>query len=161
MAWAKNGTPATLTVAGDTITISDLTAKKFNFLLHYEIGSGTIFPQLQLNNDSALNYANRRNANGGSDALLPNRNGIFEGGAASATSNLSVTYLLSISGEEKLGIRHTTFQTAAGAGTAPGREEIVGKYVPSPDADITVVEEFNTSGGDYDIDSNLSALGTD
>lgn len=161
MAWQKNGTPSTLSSSGDTVTISDLTAKKFNMFLSHEIASGAIYPQLRLNNDSGASYASKRNANGGGDTALTSRTYIFEGGAAATTDNFSVTHLISISGQEKLAIRHTVFSGGSGAGNAPAREELVGKYVPSPDATITRVDEINTASGSYDVGSNLSALGTD
>ena len=87
---------------------------------------------------------------------------IAEGGAAATTDNFSVTNLIGISGEEKLAIRHTVFSGTTGAANAPAREELVGKYVPSPLTDtIDRVDEINGAAGDYDTSSNLSALGTD
>jgi hypothetical protein len=160
MAWGKNGTPDTLGSAGDTLTISDLTATIFNQFLHHEIGSGAIYPQLGLNNDTGTNYASRRSANGGADTALTSRTYMFEGGAAGTTTNFSITYCIGISTEEKLAIRFTIFQNTAGAANAPAREELVGKWINTSDQ-ITEIDEINGAAGDYDTDSNFSALGTD
>ena len=47
------------------------------------------------------------------------------------------------------------------ASNAPRRGEIVSKFVPSPDSDITRIDFHNGGSGSYNTDSNLSALGTD
>ena len=37
----------------------------------------------------------------------------------------------------------------------------MGKFVPSPDANITRIDINNPNGGSFDTNSNLSALGSD
>ena len=160
--WVEVGR-TTLGSAGDTIDVTSLADKRYYMILSHEIASGTIYPQLHLNGDmdvSALNYSSRRSANGGSDLVLTDRYGIFEGGGASSTTNFSVSYLANYTSKEKLGIRHTVFQGTSGAGNAPAREEIVGKHEQTSNP-ISSVKEYNAGGGDYDTGSEVVVLGWD
>ncbi len=160
MAWAKNGTPDTLTVAGDAIEITDLTAATFNQFMFHVLDVGGIITQLvTFNNNSNAVYAQRTSLNGGTDASEGNRTQQSLGSTNAASNVFLICYLISVSGEEKLNILFSCDEQATGAGTAPARLEHVGKFVPSPDDDITEVKMANTLGGSYDIDSNLSALG--
>lgn len=163
MAWAKNGTPDTLTSAGDTMTISDLTASEFNVLLIHKIGAGTNANMLlRGNNDSGNNYAQRYSTDGAADGTNgSNSTGFLQFNYNNNVDTFGIAYVCSISGEEKLGMSWGTDQNSAGAGNAPSRREDVGKYVPSPDADITRFDVHNTNAGDYASGSNLTALNGD
>jgi hypothetical protein len=69
--------------------------------------------------------------------------------------------MVSISGEEKLGIV-STCGGATGAGSTIHRTEIVYKFVPSSlSANVTQVAITEKGSGNHAIDSNLSALGSD
>ena len=161
LAWARNGTPDTLSSTGDTLTISDLTAKKFNQFISHVISNATIIEMgLTFNNNTNSVYTRRVNENGVADSTLASQTSILYA-LDYDTDKLFVSYFISISGEEKLGITFWVTSNADGAGNAPGRVEMVSKFVPSPDADITRIDYTNTQSGDYQIDSNLSALGTD
>ena len=160
MAWIKNGTPDTLGSAGDLMTISDMSASKFNMFMIHEIGSGTIETTAILNNDTGTNYAYRYSIDGAADGTGVSQTK-YSGNAGASPDRFHIIYTLSISGEEKLGIIMLNESNTAGAGTAPRRMELVSKYVPSPDADITRIDDTNTGAGDFAISSNLSALGTD
>ena len=160
MAWIKNGTPDTLGSAGDLMTISDMSASKFNMFMIHEIGSGTIETTAILNNDTGTNYAYRYSIDGAADGTGVSQTK-YSGNAGASPDRFYIIYTSSISGEEKLGINVLNESNTAGAGTAPRRMELVSKYVPSPDADITRIDDTNTGGGDFAISSNLSALGSD
>jgi hypothetical protein len=69
--------------------------------------------------------------------------------------------MLNISGEEKVGMIWSQGSSATGAGTAPSRKELVFKYVPSPDADITIITDTKGDSGQFDTNANLSMLGSD
>ena len=163
MAWAKNGTPDTLSGTADAMTISDLTAKKFNILLIHKIGAGTNANMLlRGNNDTGSNYAQRLSTEGAADTTsAPNSTGFLQFNYNNNVDTFGIAYVCSILGEEKLGISWGMDQNSAGSGNAPSRREDVGKYVPSPDADITRFDVHNTNAGDFAANSNLSALGTD
>ena len=160
MAWSKNGTPDTLTTSGDDIDITDLTAKKFNQILIHTVTSGATDGRITYNNNANSVYARRGSNNGGAD-FTGTSTAYIESTHITAADKFSVSYLCSISGEEKLQILHYVDYKTAGAGTAPDRLEFVFKFVPSPDADITRVDVNNTQAGSFDTDSNLSALGSD
>lgn len=160
MAWAKNGTPSTLSGAADVITISDLTAKKFNVFLNHVIGSSTVDIDQGFNNNVNGVYAITKSADGGADATAVSDTKIDKG--TTATTIFDINYTCSILGEEKLTIGFLVNQLTAGAGTEPSRLEYVAKFVPSPDVNITRVDIINTgTTNEYSIGSNLSALGSD
>lgn len=162
MAWSKNGTPDTLGSVGDTLTISDLTAKKFNlFLQHSPYDTSYVNPSITYNNNTNSVYAGRYSYNGGTDGTYTSRANQILDGSGTADDKFFIGYTISISGEEKLSIIHYMNGGTAGAGNAPNRTENVWKFVPSPDADITRMDTTNLSAGSYDTDSNLSVLGTD
>ena len=160
MAWQVNGTPDTLTVAGDVMTISDQNALIFNQAMVHDIRDGAIASRLTYNNDTNNVYTRRQSSNGGTDTTNINQSAIgFE--VAGDGDVFAIINTLSISGQGKLIILHSVGNVATGSGTAPSRKEIAAKFVPSPDADITRIDITNNVAGDYAIDSNLSALGTD
>jgi hypothetical protein len=162
MAWSKNGTPDTLSSAGDTMTISDLTATTFNQFLVHKIDDLTGGSKLDMtfNNNANSVYANRREYNGGADSTNISQTNIRMDVGADF-DNFLVLYVCSVSGEEKLLIGHECTGNTAGAGNATERAQHVLKFVPSPDADITRIDFNNDDIGDFATSSNLSALGTD
>ena len=163
MAWQKNGTPDTLGSAADALSISDMIAKKFNQSLVHVIKSGQTTRNIQFNNNSNSVYANRISTNGAADGTTTSDTDMeIVGAYTSGDGDFSVDYICSISGEEKLGILLFIYSSGGtGAGVAPDRREVVYKFVPSPDADITQIDYDNGGTGDFDTNSNLSALGTD
>ena len=163
MAWARNGTPNTLGSADSTLSITDLTAKKFNFSLMHSIHSTSPNIYMRYNNDSGSDYAYRVSGNGATDSTSTSASKIeVDQFTPSGTSVFHIDYLLSISGEEKLSIHFSVEGNSTGASNAPTRREIVAKFVPSPDADITEINYIEQdSTNEFLTDSNISALGTD
>lgn len=159
MAWEKNGTPDTLTGTAALVEITDLTAKKFNLFMSYVIESGGTTIGYRFNANSNSVYNRRVSLNGGSDSTQVSQSAI--NGNNGGNAMFTIMYAISISGEEKLVIAQNCNQGTAGAGNAPSRMEITGKFIPSPDADITQASVNELGAGDWAIDSNLSALGTD
>lgn len=162
MAWARNGTPNTLSGTADDCDITDLTASKFNVFLNHIIPSGTAYPRYTFNDNNNSVYARRQSGNGGADSTGTSEayhDHTFDGG----NDNFVFSYICSISGEEKLGIWFGSGSNGSGATNAPDRWEFVGKFVPSPDADITRIDLANGNSGssDYATGTNLSAIGTD
>ena len=142
------------------MTISDLTPYKFNFFLVYKISSGIAQLNTTFNNNTNSVYATRFSENGASDSTETSNADMYCLTTNGNYENFGTLYVCSISGEEKLIISNTiTAQT--GASNAPARLDIVSKFVPSPDADITRIDMSNAGSGDYAADSNLSAIGSD
>jgi hypothetical protein len=161
MAWARNGTPNTLGSAGDTMTISDLTAKKFIVILNHALYSvNTINSAYTFDNNSNTDYARRYSTNGGADGTGINESNIIE--SQYASDFFDVVYVANIDGEEKLGIFHNCEANTAGAANAPRRREVVGKVDTTTNSgQFTRIDSNNTSTGDYDTGSNLTVIGTD
>ena len=163
MAWAKNGTPDTLSGTSDTIEITDLTSKLFNQTITHLIASGAISQSLRLGStslDSGTNYADRLSDNGGSDVTGTTQSSIRAGGNITDIDSFIVYYFINIAAEEKLVIGHCVDESASGATTAPFRREFVGKWTNTSNQ-TDVLGFVNGQSGDYAANSNLSALGTD
>ncbi len=161
MAWQKNGTPDTLGSLGDSLTIPDQTSTIFNMSMAHLLASGAIQHKMRFgfdSVDSATNYAWRRSGNGGSDGTASSVNEI---NANQSTADIfAISYTINISAEEKLSIGFTSEQSAVGAGNAPSRMEFVGKWA-NTSTQYNNVNVFQDNVGDFAIDTNLSALGTD
>tara|TARA_R110000751_G_scaffold303822_1_gene418795 strand:- start:69 stop:554 length:486 start_codon:yes stop_codon:yes gene_type:complete len=161
MAWAKLGSD-TLTSGGDTITISSMTASNFNQTLVHNYADATgINPRIRVGTstiDTGSNYTTRVSANGGSDSTEVSQTRIHL--STRDKDEFEVIYSSNIAGEEKLFIGFTVNQETAGAGTAPQRTEIVGKWVTTS-GQYDTIQALNEDSGDYPIGSNISALGTD
>lgn len=160
MAWQKNGTPDTLTGAGDILDIADLTSLKFNQFLLHDLASGLITSTGRIDGTSSSSYAVRRNLNSVEQSLLTSQTEIETGETTSADDEFQVWEVINISGEEKLIIYHSVNRELAGSGTPPSRWELVAKYVITS-GQFTQITITNGGSGSYDTDSNLSALGTD
>ena len=159
MAWGKAGS-TTLSSAGDTIDSGTISASKCNQSMIHTISSSSTNYNLQFNSDTGSNYAYRAEYNGGTDATRTSQSKCLGNeGSAVTTTAFHVSYIFSIPSEEKLSISHTARQETAGAGTAPNRQETVGKYVNT--SAITGVQLTNSDSGSFDTDSNLTALGSD
>ena len=156
MAWARNGTPDTLGSAGDTLSITDLTAKKFNQIISHMIASGSLTTNLNIENDSSGNHAYRISVAGGADATATSSNQVQITGA-SVGDDFVIGYMSNISGEEKLAIVFTTETNTAGATTDPYRTENAVKYAVTS-GQVTRIDLENSHSGNYDTNSNLTVL---
>ena len=161
MAWGKNGTPDTLTSAGDTLTISDLTTTKFNQFMSHVISSSTIDIDITFDNNTATDYARRQSYNGGSDSTNTSQSNIQYSNNVTDTEFM-IMYGVNINSEEKLFIMFQNRSNTAGAGNAPNRYEMVAKIDTTTNTgQYTRVDINNTEAGSYDTNSNLSAIGSD
>jgi len=161
MAWAKNGTPDTLTVAGDSALISDQTSTTFNQIMYNVINTSTINQRFRLGNssiDTGSNYSSREEADGGTDTTRVSQTSLINN--VLNDSALSILYIINISAEQKFVISFMVERGTVGAGNAPHRLEMIGQWVNTSNQ-FDNVEIVNTSGGSFDVDSNISALGTD
>jgi len=159
MAWARNGTPDTLSGTADTLSISDLTAYKFNQFMSHMIASGSLTTNVNIDNDSASQHAYRYSVGGGADGTATSASQV-QINAASIGDDFIISYFVNISGEEKLMIGFMAETNTAGAATAPARLEYVIKYAVTS-GQVTRFDLENSHSGDYATGSNLSALGGD
>ena len=143
-----------------------ITAKNLLRILAWIIPSGgTLNIGIRFNNDSAANYAERSEVNGGelnggADSTVASLNQINTKTAIDA--NPQFTYLegYNTSANEKLFIASSVMRGSAGA-NAPERKEGVYKWV-NTSAQITRVDAVDTGGtGDIGAGSRLLVLGRD
>ena len=132
--WVEVGR-TTLGSSGSIITVDSLPDKRYYMILGDHSSAGT---SIRLNGDTGTSYAVRRSTNGGSDSTNTNRS---SGGFITdvrSFPHFNVTYLSNLSSKEKLWQNQNVHQSTAGAGTAPNREEGVGKWTNTSNA----VDEF-------------------
>ena len=160
MAWSKNGT-TTLSSAGDTVTVSSLTATDFGMTLSHNLQSGTVRPAMKINSATS-GYANRYSENGATDSTSVNRGNYLIDLTQASYDDFIILYNCGIQTEEKLFIEFYVDSNTSGAGNAPNRTEGVGKYADTSNT-ISSIEIFNTetSIGDWAIGSNLTVLNGD
>ena len=164
LAWAKNGTPDTLSSTSDTCTISDMTSTTFNVFMsmHIKSGAGPETRHRVGNSsiDTGSNYTTRTNLNGGSDFTNTTRTSMEPEDGANYDFSFLVHYAVNISNEEKLFIFPLECRSNAGASNAPVRNEAVGKWTNTSNQ-FDQAQLLNVDAGDFAVDTNLSAIGTD
>ena len=158
--WKEIGR-TTLGSAGDDITVSSFTAKDNLMILCSTISTGNIDGALRFNTDTGSNYAIRRSENGGSDATGTSQAKLIldRGHAAYPNNTFSVSNMNNISAQEKLVIGHS-IAGVNGAGTAPDRTEMTGKWA-NTSAQVTSVTCNNSDSGSWDTGSEVVVLGCD
>ncbi len=165
MAWQKNGTPDTLGGNADLLTISDLTPLQFNVMLNHNLitgaGNHNTFRVGNGSIDTTASYSDRHSQNGATDITDINFTRALVGINAAADSTFNVMYGINITTEEKLFIGWEVNNPTTGAGTAPARMEYVWKWVDTTNQFDQFQARQESGSGDYIVNSNLSALGTD
>ena len=156
--WKELGR-GTLSSGADTINSGTFTAKDNIMILQYNINSGSVRTGLRLNADTGNNYAHRRSVNGATDATNVNHNRIVADTDVDG-SDFTVSNFTNVSAQEKLGILNRVHQSGSGAGNAPDREEMVGKWT-NTSSQITSVQSYNAETGDFDTGSEIVVLGYD
>ena len=156
--WEEIGR-TTLAVAGDTISITGIPARKYLKLAICTIGSGAITQALRFNNDSANNYATRTNINGGGDVVTTSVNQLLLTSGDSNSISWVVFDVLNFTSREKL-ITGDLAISAVGAASASLRVEYAIKWANTTDQ-ITRVDLVNSNTGDFAIGSEMVVLGHD
>jgi hypothetical protein len=158
MAWARNGTPHTLSGTADSVEITDLTAYKFNvFMMHcFPNGSDTIEPRFSLTDNSGTGHATRSSKNGAADVANTSLSIWNSSITDAADDNFNINYFSNINGEEKLAI---IFSVVTNGASAPQRREVVGKYNDgSSNSQVTAIYNVEQSSALKTTGSNLTAL---
>lgn len=158
--WEEIGR-TTLGSAGDTISVASLPARKYlRILANITATGGTASVALRFNNDSGSNYAETLySPNGGADVNSTSQAQIGISGA----TNFQPYLIDCIATNDATAMKVVTIQRSSsggsGAGNAPGRLDITGKWANTTDQ-ITRIDFINTSGtGDYAIGSEVVVLG--
>ena len=164
MAWGKNGTPNTLTVAGEQLNITDMTENKFIFILQHTLaGAGNTFGKFNTGSgsiDIGANYSTRRKPDGAGEITAINQTNC-EFHSNHLGDDFCVGYMANIATEEKLIIGFEVNRGTAGATNLPQKQESVHKWSnTSAYADHLRFTNDGVTNG-YLTDSNLSALGSD
>ena len=136
-----------------------LTAKPYMMILGHNMNSGNMRTGLRFNSDSGTNYAMRRSVNGASDQLNTSLNRIVSDLDVDG-SDFTVYNCMNIAAQEKLVVFDRAHQSGSGAGNAPERDEMVGKWANTSDS-ITSVQAYNNESGDFASGSELVVLGYD
>lgn len=155
--WQEIGR-TTLSVAGDTISVTPIASRKYLRVIVISIGTGNVTPVLRFNNDSGSNYSYRYSANNAADTTATSTTSIFAGGDANANSFM-VFNIFDASAQAKAvyGLLSITFNSAA---TAPAHVEVAGNWQNTSGV-ISRVDVINTNTGDFSIGSEVVVLGHD
>jgi len=151
----------TLGCAGDTIDVP-FTAKDNLMFLSYGIPSGTIQWELGFGTggsfDTGTNCATRISRNG--SELTRTSQDTIESEHDVTADQFCVGTIRNIASKEKHCLAQEVTSNGAGAGNAPTRVEIAGKYA-NTSAQINFLRFGNPAGGDYASGSELVVLGCD
>jgi len=145
----------------DSITTDTFTAKKHLMIQAKTISDGQVTANYRFNADSGSNYARRQSSNGGSDGTGTSQNVILAGYGTSGETTFITTNVINEATKEKLVITElVTNGSGNGAGNAPNRREIVGKWANTSNA-ITSVTLFNNDTGSFAEGTEVTVYGTD
>ncbi len=151
----------TLSVAGDTISVTGLPARKhLKLIITVTDTGGTVSGVIRFNNDSGSNYSRRYSVNGAADTTETSQTSILANSVTAANPQKTVMEIFNIGTDEKICIFTAIGASTAGAGTAPTRVEGAGKWANTTDQ-INRIDFINLGTGDYAIGSELIVLGYD
>ena len=147
--------------AGSTVTSMPVTSipdKRYYMYLSDYTASGDK-QIIQFNSDTGSNYCSRFSTNGASDSTLLNQTKILGGYGGSGLYEFNVGYFSNLPTKEKLAIIQSSSFGAAGAGTAPNRREIVGKWTNTSNAISSA--DFKPETGNFASGAEVVVLGWD
>ena len=147
--------------AGSTVTSMPVTSipdkRYYMYLSDYTASADKQI--IQFNSDTGSNYNFRQSTNGGTDGTEINKTQILGGYGGSGLYEFAVGYFSNLSTKEKLAIIHSNSFGAAGAGTAPNRREIVGKWANTSNAISSA--DFKPETGNFASGAEVVVLGWD
>ena len=150
----------TLTGSADTIDSGTFTAKKYLWVQAYvKQTTSNIRIATRFNSDTGSTYCVRDSEVGGADSTATSQTYIKNSGSNSFSGFINM-FIVNVSSKEKLAISHYVGQNTAGAGNAPTRHEVVGKWANTSNS-ITSIQLYNDQAGDYASGSILKVWGSD
>ena len=147
-----------LSSSNTNLSSGTFTAKKYLWVQIYYIPTGAVAANMTFNNDTTT-YAWRYSAEGSQDYPQTSEPNINIQGSNSSTPVFHNMFIINNSANEKLVIHYNVDQMTAGAGTAPKRREIVGKW-DNTSSQITEID-LNTTSNAYDTGSIIKVWGAD
>ena len=158
--WKEVGR-TTLGSSGDIIDVTSLPDKRYYMILmDYRDTGGQINTSMTINNDTGNNYARRWSTDGATDSTQTSRNSMNHG-HYTANDGYAVAYLSNVSSKEKLLISHSVANNSGtGAGTAPNRNEFVGKWANTSNV-VSSIKHTNSDTGSFASGSEVVVLGYD
>ena len=158
--WKEVGR-TTLGSSGDTIDVTSLPDKRYYMILmDYRDTGGQINTNMTINNDTGNNYARRWSTDGATDSTQTSRNSMNHG-HYTANDGYAVAYLSNVSSKEKLLMSHSVANhSGTGAGTAPNRNEFVGKWANTSNV-VSSIKHTNSDTGSFTSGSEVVVLGYD
>jgi hypothetical protein len=149
-----------LSSAGDTIDSGTFTAKKYLWIEVHGVASSDISFKVRFNGDTGSNYAFRSSLNGGSDGTDTGESYINVGTSFTGTADIfGNMFIINKAANEKFVISECG-AAQSGAGNAPERKEVVGKWA-NTSAAITNITIHNSGSGDFASGSTLKVWGSD
>lgn len=157
--WWEEVGRTTLSVAGDTISVTGIAARKYlKILISLVNTGGSLTNTLRFNNDSANNYTLRYSDDGAAHTTSGSQSGIALFVAAQGFPFWATLDVVNILANEKQLFGVVIGQNTAGAANVPGVREHFDKWANTA-AQISRVDVINTGTGDYAIGSEVIVLG--
>ena len=153
----------TLGSTSSSITVSSIPDKRYYMVLQNDLASGNVNWNFRVGNgsiDPLSNYSDRHSTNGGSDTISTNANRIGDVLGNQPHDRFGVMYFANLASKEKLMQGHIMDYGATGAGIAPDRLEIVGKWTNTSNV-IDTVQLLDDGTDKMGIGSQLVVLGWD
>jgi len=152
--WEELGR-TTLGVAGDTITVNSIPARKYLRIIIITINSGAIQTVLRCNNDSGSNYSLRYEIDGSfSTTTSTSSLGNLSTGSDDCWSALDV---INIAALQKMFLGRSMYGTSSAA-VAPHNLTFEGLWNNTADQ-ITRIDVLNIDSGSFDVGSEVIVLG--
>ncbi len=157
--WKELGRATLSSGTSDSITTPTFGAKENLMILVHTIPDGQVTANYRFNADSGSNYARRQSSNGASDGTATSQDHLLAGHGASGETTLVTSHIINKSNKEKL-VTTQIMAAVAGAGNAPDRRELVGKWA-NTSAQITSVTLYNNDSGSFNAGTEVVVLGCD
>lgn len=151
----------TLTVAGDTITVSDIPARRYLKFIFVGIATGgTLDTNFIFNNDTGANYASKQSVQltAAADLVSATAVSVESGATDSGQLNWSLLEVINVATNEKSFRFESASQDAAGGATPPVTVTRLGKWA-NTSAQINRIDWINAGTGDFAIGSEIIVLG--
>ena len=164
MAWSLNGTPKTLSSAGNTLNITDLTASKFNVFLTHAFGKSTNqgIATTLFGSSGGNDYSQRKSINGAADGTDINQAGWSDQSVITdANGSFAIHYIANIDGALKVAIEYAVNRNTSGSPYAPESLKFVGSYDTSTNTGQFIRIDCVGSAGTMAAGTSFLSTGTD